>query len=115
MTLHADGAVYDMSAMGLGVLEGQAAIRALYEDWRRSYEAFEAELQELLDLGHGVTFFVVVNRGRLHGGANWVEFRYASVAIWAGGRIERGIGYADIDAARAGAERLAEERAHASQ
>jgi hypothetical protein len=33
-----------MSAMGLGVLEGQAAIRGLYEDWRSSYEAFEAEL-----------------------------------------------------------------------
>jgi ketosteroid isomerase-like protein len=114
MAFHADEAVYDMSAMGLGVLEGHEAIRGLYEDWRSSYQAFEAELEELRDLGHGVAFFVVVNRGRLHGGAHWVEFRYASVAIWAGGRIERGIGYADIDAARAGAERLAEERARAS-
>jgi ketosteroid isomerase-like protein len=114
MSLHADEAVYDMSAMGLGVLEGQAAIRGLYEDWRSSYEAFEAELEELHDLGHGVTFSVVVNRGRLHGSARWIELRYASVGIWAGGRIERGMGYTDIDEARAAAERLAADRAHAS-
>jgi ketosteroid isomerase-like protein len=114
MSLHADEAVYDMSPMGLGVLEGQAAIRGLYEDWRSSYEAFEAELEELRDLGHGVTFSVVVNRGRLHGSAHWIELRYASVGIWAGGLIERGISYTDVDEARAAAERLAQERAHAS-
>ncbi len=114
MSLHADDAVYDMSAMGLGALEGQAAIRGLYEDWRSSYEAFEAKLEELRDLGHGVTFGVVANRGRLHGSAHWIELRYAAIMIWAGARIERGIGYADIDAARAAAERLAEEHAQAS-
>jgi ketosteroid isomerase-like protein len=114
MSLHADDAVYDMSSMGLGALEGQAAIRGLYEDWRSSYEAFEAKLEELRDLGHGVSFGVVVNRGRLHGSAHWIEFRYAAIMIWAGARIERGIGYADIDAARAAAERLAEEPAQAS-
>jgi ketosteroid isomerase-like protein len=114
MRLHADEAVYDMSAMGLDVLEGQAAIRGLYEDWRSSYEAFEAELEELRDLGHGVTFSVVINRGRLHGSAHWIELRFASVGIWAGGRIERGMGYTDIGEARAAAERLAEERAKAS-
>jgi hypothetical protein len=110
MSLHADEAVYDMSPMGLGVLEGQAAIRGLYEDWRSSYEAFEAELEELRDLGHAVTFSVVVNRGRLHDSAHWIKLRYASVGIWAGGRLERGISYTDIDEARAAAERLARER-----
>lgn len=111
MSLHADDAVYDMSGMGLPTLEGQAAIRALYEDWRSSYEAFEAELAELRDLGRGVTLMVVVNRGRLHGSSRWIELRYASVAIWADGRIERGVSYTDIDQGRAAAEVLAAERA----
>lgn len=111
MSLHADEAVYDMSAMGVGVLEGQAAIRGLYEDWRRSYEAFEAELEELRDLGHGVTLMVIVNRGRPHGGAHWIEARYGSAGIWAGGRLERAIAYTDIDEARAAAKQLAAERA----
>ena len=114
MSLHADDAVYDMSAMGVGVLEGQAAIRGFYEDWRRSYEAFEAELEELRDLGHGVTFMVIINRGRPHGGAHWIEARYASAGIWAGGRLERGVAYTDIDEARAVAKQLAAERASAS-
>jgi hypothetical protein len=43
-----------------------------------------------------------------------VELRYASVGIWAGGGLERGIGYTDIGEARAAAERLAEERARSS-
>jgi hypothetical protein len=57
-----------------------------------------------------VTFSVVVNRGRLHGSAHWIKLRYTSVGIWAGGRLERGIGYTDIDEARAAAERVAKER-----
>jgi hypothetical protein len=61
-----------------------------------------------------VTFSVIVNRGRLHGGAHWIELRYASAGIWAGGRLEWGISCTDVDEARAAAERLAQERAHAS-
>jgi ketosteroid isomerase-like protein len=115
MSLHADDAVYDMSRMGLGLVEGRSAIRGLYETWRSSYEAYTAGLEEARDLGHGVTFFVIVNRGRLHGGEHWIEFRYASVTTWVGGLIERGTGYTDIDEARAAAERLAEERASSAE
>jgi ketosteroid isomerase-like protein len=114
MSFYAPDAVWDLSSAGLGTFEGQAAIRGLYEDWRSSYEAFEAEWEELRDLGHGVTFSVVVNRGRPHGSAHWIELRYAAVQIWAGGLIERDMDYTDIDEARAAAERLAEEGAYAS-
>jgi hypothetical protein len=40
----------------------------------------------------------------------FVELRYAVVATWVDGLIQRITSYADIDQARADAERLAQER-----
>jgi len=108
--LWARDGVWDMSVVGMGVFEGRGAIRALYEDWLGSYEAFEVEFEEVHDLGNGVAFSVVFQRGRLPGSTGWIEVRYAVVATWADGLIERGMGYSDIDEARAAAERLAQER-----
>jgi hypothetical protein len=62
------------------------------------------------DLGNGVSFSVIVMRGRLRGSSGWVEQRYAAVAIWTDGLIERTSHSFDIDEARAAAERLAGER-----
>ena len=110
MSLYAHDAVFDMSPVGMGAFEGHGAIRGLYEDWLGSYEAFELEFEQVRDLGQGVAFSVVLQRGRLPGSASWIEVRYAVVATWADGLIERGVGYSDIDEARAAAERLAESR-----
>jgi len=54
-------------------------------------------------------------RGRPRAGGGLVEEPYAAVVAWKDGLITRVTVYPDIDAARARAERLAEERAYASE
>jgi hypothetical protein len=87
-------------------------MRDLLEDWTRPYEDSRSELEENRDLGHGVGFAVVVQHARLSGNASWLRFRYVAVATWVNGLIEQQTNYlgAEIDEARATAERLAEER-----
>jgi ketosteroid isomerase-like protein len=110
MTLYAPNAVWDASPMGLDVFEGREAIRGFFDDWWGSYEDFEQVLEEFHDLGNGVTRVVSRQRARLHGSSAFVELRYAAVATWIGGLVERVTVYSDIDEARADAERLAQER-----
>jgi hypothetical protein len=76
-----------------------------------AYEEFEVELQEILDLGNGVAFAVVVQRGRPVGSTGRVQLRYATTSIWVDGVIARQTNHSDSDEARASAARLAEERA----
>jgi len=93
----------------IGTFEGRAAARGVLEDVIAPYEEFRAETEEVLDLGFGVAFAVVIAIGRVAGSSAEVRFRYASVTIWSGGLIERQTNYTDVDAARAAAERLAQE------
>jgi ketosteroid isomerase-like protein len=102
--------VWDLSPMGLGVYEGRAAIRAFFEDWLASYDEFEAELEEIHELGNGVVLAVVSQNARPVGSSGHVHFRYAAVGVWDAGLVVLTTNYFDIDAARAAAERLAEER-----
>ena len=51
----APDAAWDMSPTGTGVFEGHAAIRGFWEDWFASYEEYEVEAEEILDLGNGVS------------------------------------------------------------
>lgn len=111
MTIWAPHGVWDMSPMGMGVFEGQAAVRGFYEDWFASYEEYELEAEENLDLGNGVGLRVLVQKGRPVGSSGEVELRYAAVGIWEDGKVVRMRNYTDIDEARAAAERLAQERA----
>jgi ketosteroid isomerase-like protein len=110
VAFYAPDAVYDMSPVGMGVFEGQAAARGFIEDWWISYEESEFEAEETLDLGNGVGFRVLVQKGRPVGSSGAVQLRYATVSVWEGGKIARITNYTDIDEARAAAERLAEER-----
>ena len=110
MTFYAPDAVWDTSPMGLGVYEGQPAIRLFFEDWLTAYDEFEIEPEEICDLGHGVVFVAISQNARLVGSPGRVQVRYAAVAIWAGRVIVRLTHYSDIDEARAAAERLANER-----
>ena len=102
--------IWDMSRLGMGVFQGHDAIRGFFEDWIGTYADYEVTLEEMRDLGNGVTFLVAFQRGRPAGGAGFVELRYATVGTWANGMNERSTNYTDIDEARAAAERLAEER-----
>jgi ketosteroid isomerase-like protein len=110
MALYAPDAVYDMSPMGMGTFEGLAAVRGFVEDWFASYEEFESEAEETLDLGNGVGLRVLFQKGRPVGSSGEVELRFGTVNVWEDGKIARITSYTDIDEARAAAERLAEER-----
>lgn len=110
VSFYAPEAVWDASAWGMGVFEGQAAIRAFFDDWRRSYTGIDWEAEEIRDLGNGVTFAVIVQEGRVAGSRGSVQLRYGSVAEWTDDLIVRTSTYTDIDEARAAAQRLAEER-----
>jgi ketosteroid isomerase-like protein len=110
MAFYEPDAVYDMSPIGMGVFEGQAAARGFIEDWWGSYEEFEFEANETVDLGNGVGFRVVIQKGRPVGSSGEVRLRYAAVGVWEDGKIVRMTNYSDIDEARAAAERLARER-----
>jgi hypothetical protein len=68
------------------------------------------EADEDVNLGRGITFAVLRGEGRPRGSSGDVRFRFASVAIWGDGVIERETTYIDIGEARAAAERLAQER-----
>jgi ketosteroid isomerase-like protein len=107
--LFAPEATFDMTPVGLGTYRGAAAIQAFFEDWRDAYVEFETCVDELFDLGNGVIFSEARQRGRLAGSASHVELRYGAVLQWEGGVIVRLTNYADIDEARAAAERLAAE------
>jgi hypothetical protein len=69
------------------------------------------EAEEIIDFGHGVTFAVILQKGRPVGSGGEVQLRYAATSLWAHGRMTMTTNYRDIDEARAAAERLAEERA----
>ena len=97
-------------AAEVGRFEGVAAIRGFLEDWLANYEEFAATLEEVRDLGNGVTFSVILQHGRLVGSSGQVQLRHAMVNVWVDGFIARTVTDPDIDEARAAAERLAEER-----
>jgi ketosteroid isomerase-like protein len=104
-------ASFDVSPMGLGTFRGRAAIRAFLEDWFSAYERYHVEVEEIVELASGVTLSIVAQKGRLAGSDGVVDLRYAAVAVWRAGRVVLTTNYADIDEARAAAQRLAEVRA----
>jgi hypothetical protein len=71
---------------------------------------FVSELDEVLDLGHGVLFQSVTQRGRLAGSEGEIRQHSARVSVLVAGLIERPASFNDIDEARSVAERLAEGR-----
>jgi ketosteroid isomerase-like protein len=99
-----------MSPWGMGTFEGIEAIRDFFEDWLGVYEEYAMEADEIVDLGNGVSFAVLLQKGRLVGSNGEVQLRYASVGVWTNGLMRRLTNYRDIDAARATAARLAKER-----
>lgn len=109
MSLYAPDVVWE-SLDGLGVFDGATAVRGFLEDWLSSYEVFDTEAEEVLEMGSGITFVVVRQRGRLLGAAGRVEQRFAWARTWEHGLAVHYIAGMDIDGVRAAAERLAEER-----
>ena len=110
LSFYAPDAVWDASPWGMGVFEGQTAVRGFFEDWRSSYSDMEWKAEEIRDLGNELTFAVILQKAHVVGSSGSVQLRYASVAEWIDGLIVRNTTYTDIDEARAAAERLAQER-----
>jgi ketosteroid isomerase-like protein len=110
MRLYAPGVVWDASNRGIGMYDGTAAVRSLLDDWLGSYAEWHATLQEILDLGNGVAFAVADQSGRLANSSGVVETREAFIYEFADDLVARVTNFRDIDAARAAAEHLAEER-----
>ena len=105
------GVVWDLSGVGLGVYEGTAGVRGFLEGWWANWEDHHHEVEEIRELGRGVVFLVLFEDGRPVGSPARVQARAGWVYEWAHGKIVRITTYTDIDAARAAAERVAEERA----
>jgi ketosteroid isomerase-like protein len=110
LSFYAPDAVWDASPWGMGVFEGQAAVRAFFEDWSGSYAGLDWKAEEIRDLGNGVTFAVILQKGRVAGSSGSVQLRYAAVAEWIDGLIVRNTTYTDIDEGRAAAERRAQSK-----
>ena len=110
MRLFRPDAVWDLSEAGIGTFEGAAAIRRLVEDWQGSYEDYKVDVEEIRDLGNGVTLAVSLQTGRPAGSTGEVQIRFASIQVCEDGLIARMKNYNDIDETRTAAERLAESR-----
>ena len=112
MSFYGPDPVYDVSPMGIGVFHGRAAIRSFLVDWMTSFERYEEEVQEVLDLGNGIAFAAVRESGRPSGGAGASRTHsvYGFVIVWTDGKIARMTAYPDAEEARVAAERLAAER-----
>ena len=109
MGFYAPDSIWDSPPLGTS-FEGVEAIRRFYEDWMSTYDELEFELEEILDLGHGVTFAVARQDARPVGSTGRVRARLVLVSEWVEGMAVRVTVYYDIDEAGATAERLAELR-----
>jgi ketosteroid isomerase-like protein len=102
--------VYDTTPAGVDIFEGPAAIRAFIVEWWDAFEELAIEPEDILDLGHGIVLVVARQNARPAKSTARVQRREAYVLEWVDDMIRQVTVYTDIDAARAAAERLAEER-----
>ena len=106
----APDAVWDLSESHLGIYEGVAAIRDFLVGYWATGEDHHHAIEEILDFGHGVLSVAIWEDGCPRGSDGRLQARHLQVFEWVQGEILRISGYADIDEARAAAERLAKER-----
>jgi ketosteroid isomerase-like protein len=109
MRYFAADALWEVRPLGIR-FEGAPAIRSFLEDWVGSYEEYEYEQEEALDLGKGVVFVVSRLDARPLGSLGRVQERWAFTFVWTEGMIVGVTGHTDIDDARSAAQRLAEDR-----
>ena len=109
MSSYARGAVFDVSALGIGRFEG-GIIRRHFEDWESPVRGVRDRFGGVPEIGNGVVFAVARQTGRAPHGVGRIQQRPAFVSEWLEGLIVRVAVYDDIDEARAAAERLAKER-----
>ncbi len=108
MSFFAPDAVFQGRVAG-DLFEDQAAIRGFLGEWFGSFAEVRFEVEEFVVLDDGVVLAVVNQEGRPVGVDGQVHQREGWAICWsADGLIVRLTVHADIDEARAAAERLAE-------
>ncbi len=112
MAFYASDAVLDTTPTVGEQLRGRVAIRYFVEEWMNAYEEVEWTAEESVALGNGVVFAIVRQAARLVGSTAYVRQCEGWVWVWVDDLVASHAVYpeADIDEARAAAERLAEER-----
>ena len=110
MSFFAPDAVFQKRVAG-DLFEGRAAIRGFLDEWFGSFAEVRFEVEEFVVLDDGVVLAVVNQKARPVGVDGQVHQREGWAICWsADGLIVRLTVHADIDEARAAAERLAESR-----
>ena len=89
MSFYASDAVLDFSDSGLGTYEGADAIRALFEDWLKSYAEYETTADEILRIGENVILTINTQSARLPGSSGFVRLHDAYVFLFEDGLIAR--------------------------
>jgi ketosteroid isomerase-like protein len=109
---YATDAVLDTAGYGMGTFEGREAIRGFLGEWIGSFDDLTMEADEIVGFGDAVVLTVYRQKGRPRGASNYVRVRSAWLAEFVDDMIARVTVYteAEIDDARAAAERLAQER-----
>jgi ketosteroid isomerase-like protein len=110
LSFYTPDATLDLSDAALGTFEGVAAIGGFLEDWWGTWGEHLIEVEQIVDLGHGVLFALIWEDGRVLGGDGRIQQRRGWVLLWVEDVISRATAYLDIDEARAAAERLAGSR-----
>jgi len=100
--------VWDSPPLGT-TLRGIAAVRGFLEDYLAAFEEYRQDVEEIIDLGHGILYAVLRQEVRPVRGTARIESRLAWIAEWVDGRIVRVATYYDVAEARSAAERLARE------
>jgi hypothetical protein len=95
----------------LGSFNGSAEIIAFVKEYWAMWRDHQHPVEEILDLGGGMMFWIIRENGRTKSSDAYVENRDAWVtAIGSDGRFVRSTIYKGLDEARAVAERRAAER-----
>jgi hypothetical protein len=108
MSLFGPSSIWDVSRWGLGAHTGPEAIRRFLEDWFGSFDKYEVHIEEMLDLGHGVIYAMVVFNAHRAGSRDYLRLPSVAVFVWAEGMVARVTLHPDIDEGRGAADRMAE-------
>jgi SnoaL-like domain len=65
MSMFSPKPVWDATGVGLFVYQGHATIRQYLVEWMGFLDYVHHEVEEIVDLGHGITFGVVLTTGRM--------------------------------------------------
>ncbi len=112
MEFFGPASVWDVGPWGLGTHTGKAAIRQSLEGWMGSFDEYEVEVEEVVDVGAGVVLVVATQYAHSARSPSSLRLRYAPVFLWVDGVALLVTHYRDVEEARAAAATLARSNGH---